>query len=145
MVVIITAQMSISDPDALDITVKSASTPEGRALAPTWDMVMDSKNGRITWDGYREQYLALLRDRYRRNPEPFHAVVRRERVVLKCYCPAGANCHRHIAAAVLAKIAVHLDTGVTREPELTRQPTTTRQTPLFDLPAPPSKDHDQND
>ena len=39
MPIITTAQMSITDPDALDITVKSASTPEGRALAPTWPMV----------------------------------------------------------------------------------------------------------
>lgn len=103
--IICTAQMSIRDPDGLDITVKSASTPEGKALAPEWSMVTDHKKGLITDAEYHTRYLSLLRRRYKVTPGPFLIILKRQRVVLLCYCKTGAFCHRHIAVEVLTAIA----------------------------------------
>jgi protein gp37/uncharacterized protein YeaO (DUF488 family) len=140
-----TAQMAISDDDALDITVKSASTDQGLALAPTWEMVRASKSGAITWEQYTAKYLTLLRQRYASDPTPFLDILRRQRVVLKCYCPAGANCHRHLAIDVLSKIATHHQINVTIAGEAICEADKPAQLALFDLTAPPSTNHYQNE
>lgn len=92
-------------PDFLDITVKSASDPAGQALAPTWDMLNAYKAGTISWDTYREQYLALLRQRYAENPALFNSLLRRDSITLGCYCHDNKPCHRLIAVYVLSKLA----------------------------------------
>lgn len=107
MTTIGTARINTSDPDALNTTVKSASTSEGKALAPTWKMVMDSKNERITWEQYTEAYLTLLRKRYAKDKTPFLNILKQERVILTCFCQPTWNCHRHLAVDVLKKIADH--------------------------------------
>lgn len=104
-VTIATGRIGLDDADAVDTTVKSASTDEGRALAPTWDMVMGYKEGRLTDAQYTDQYLKLLRERYAKDPAPFLSLLQRERTVLLCYCADGEFCHRHIAQGVLLKIA----------------------------------------
>lgn len=89
----------------IDTTVKSASTDEGRILAPTWDMVNGHKSGEITWEEYTTQYTDLLRGRYRSHPDLFMSILKRDRVVIGCYCNAGEPCHRHLAVDILKKIA----------------------------------------
>lgn len=116
--IIATARINTTDPDALNITVKSASTPEGRALAPTWKMVMASKQGKITWEQYTEQYLALLRKRYAQDQTPFLNILKRKRVVLICYCTDWKHCHRFLAMQVLQKIADHHQIKIELEGEL---------------------------
>jgi hypothetical protein len=116
-----TAQMRINDPDAIDITVKSANTPEGRVLAPTWKMVMKHKDGKLTDGEYTEQYLDLLRHRYRTDPQTFFDLLTRESVVLKCYCAAGTSCHRYLAVDVLVKIAEHKGIEVALGGEITQK------------------------
>ena len=118
MTIIATARINTKDPDALNTTIKSASTPEGKALAPTWQMVMDSKQGRITWEQYTEQYHALLRKRYAQDKTPFLSILKRNRVVLTCYCTDSTHCHRHLAMIVLQKIAVHHDITISLDGEL---------------------------
>ena len=54
----------------LDTTVKSGSGI-GESFAPTWDLVMDSKSKKITWDEYRQGYIALLRDNWLDNRDDF--------------------------------------------------------------------------
>lgn len=49
-----TAQYSYSQNDRLDITVKGKD-PVGRVFAPTWKMVMQSKEGRLSWDDYKSR------------------------------------------------------------------------------------------
>ena len=118
MTIIATARINTKDPDRLNTTIKSASTPEGKALAPTWQMVMDSKQGRITWEQYTEQYHALLRKRYAQDKTPFLNILKRQRVVLTCYCTSDKHCHRHLAMIVLQKIAVHHNITISLDGEI---------------------------
>lgn len=123
-----TAQMSITDPDMLDITVKSAKTPEGKALAPTWDMVLN-----LTPDRYTPVYHKLMRDRFQANPRPFLNLLRRDRVVLKCYCRAGEFCHRHLAVDVLKAIAEQQGIRVVDGGEVIPPPRKQMQMSLFEM------------
>lgn len=43
----------------LNTTIKSGSGL-GTVFAPTWKMVMQSKQGEISWDEYQEQYIHSL-------------------------------------------------------------------------------------
>jgi uncharacterized protein YeaO (DUF488 family) len=106
---IATSRVYSKDPDAIDTTVKSASSPEGKALAPTWGMVKAYKDQEVNygWDAYTADYLALLRKRYAQDKTPFLNILSRERVVLTCYCQPSWHCHRHLAVDILQKIAKH--------------------------------------
>ena len=57
MLKVYTAQYGYRGKDRLDITVKSGD----RTFAPTWDMVMDYKSGKITQEEYTEMYYDLMR------------------------------------------------------------------------------------
>lgn len=117
MLKLYTSRITNTDPAAIDITVKSASTPIGRYLAPTKSMVYghkaftgDSRFSRYTplsTEQYTERYYQLLRPRYQANPDIFHEALTRDKVILCCYCRAGNFCHRHLAADILFKIAQH--------------------------------------
>lgn len=121
-ITICTAQMGIADEDSLDITIKSAGSSEGRALAPTWDIVRAIKEGRIDWRKYERDYTDLLRQRYKEHPLPFLRILERDRIVLKCYCGTDhAECHRHLAVDILEKIAQSKGIRVIRGGEVTRQ------------------------
>lgn len=87
----------------LDITVKSGQGL-GKLLAPTWEMVMGVKRGTLSETAYREQYLDLLRSRYRQDRAGFVRLLS-EDVVLGCYCRPHSFCHRYLAVGVLEKIA----------------------------------------
>lgn len=96
----IASQLGLTQDDSyLDITVRSGNT----AFAPTWDMVMGHKAGRITDKQYIEQYYKMMRHSYRANREDWNAVLAKDEVLLACYCPAGKFCHRHILAQMLVK------------------------------------------
>jgi len=112
MTILGTARINTTDPDRLNITIKSADQA-GKILAPTWDMVMASKRNEITWEQYTDQYLALLRQRYAKDKKPFLDILKRERVILTCYCTDHTHCHRSLAMQVLQKIAVYLDITIT--------------------------------
>lgn len=120
-ITICTAQMGVTDEDTLDITIKSANSSEGRCLAPTWDLVRAIKDGRIDWRKYERDYTTLLRQRYAEHPLPFHQILERDRVVLKCYCGTDhAECHRHLALDILEKIAQSKGIHVVRGGEIAR-------------------------
>src|SRR5258708_14303563 len=99
-----TSRIGYRGSDGQDITVKSA-TGIGRLLAPTWAMVGGVKH----WQGYKALtpaqyttlYYDLLRSRFRADRPSFLDLVQRERLVLLCFCPAGAFCHRHLAVNLL--------------------------------------------
>ena len=122
MVKIYTSRITNTDPDALNITVKSASTAIGRYLAPTKTMVYRHKAGAgdprfarydpLTDEEYTRKYYELLRPRYRANPDIFHEVLQRDKIILCCYCRAGTFCHRHLAADILQKIGQSLNIPV---------------------------------
>lgn len=146
-ITIYTAQMHMGDPDALDITFKSGREGDGAILAPTSTLVYGHKAFKgdtrfvgqyapIDDDEYTKRYLAMLRERYSSHAEFFHKLLDRERLVLKCYCPAGDFCHRHIAVDVLTKIAQARNITVVPGGEIIPEPKAEQQT-LFDLPTIP--------
>lgn len=112
-----TSRINNTDPSAINITFKSATTPLGRYLAPTRSMVYGHKAGKgdprfsrytpLTDQQYTQRYYALLRPRYIANKDLFHNALRQEKLILCCYCAKGAFCHRHLAVDILHKIAIH--------------------------------------
>ena len=124
----------------LDISIKSASTPEGKLMAPEWPLVRDFKEGSIDWEMYTEKYHELLRKRYARYAQVFHDLIRDvvtggERLVLTCYCNVGPGCeecHRFLMADILEKIAEQEGYEVCNEGDLSqdRAPQPSPQLPL---------------
>jgi hypothetical protein len=98
----------LGDQYKLDITVKS-SKGIGELLKPTWNMVMSSKNGSISWESYISQYKTLIRDRYNNNRQGFIELLNRDNIVLCCYCADTSHttkhCHRYLAVEMLTSIA----------------------------------------
>lgn len=95
------------DPARIDTTAKSASTDEGKLLAPTWELVNAIKDGSITWEQYTDGYINLLRGRYPAHKELFEQILKRGKVIVECYCSKDdcLHCHRTLAVQVLKKIA----------------------------------------
>ena len=121
--VIYTAQMRVSVSDEIDITIKSASTPVGRALSPTWEMVNGFKSGVMTEEIYTEKYLSLLRHRYQYDSIKFAIwdILKNKRsITLKCFCPADTFCHRLLAKDVLIKIGEQIGVDVCDGGEITQ-------------------------
>jgi hypothetical protein len=94
----------------LNCTVKSG-TGIGKVFAPTWDLLMGSKQGRLTWEQYTEGFLALMRQRYA-NPEQrnaFEEVLNSDKVVVfTCYCNdcyEDYHCHRYLLVGIFRKLA----------------------------------------
>jgi hypothetical protein len=91
----------------LDTTVKSAK--EYAFLAPTWQMVMEHKQGSLSDTGYTQLYYELLRARYRENRQPFlklfHDFADQD-IAVACFCTPGHFCHRHLLVDILRAIAV---------------------------------------
>jgi len=95
-----TAQYRYSGPDRLDITVKGKD-PFGKLFAPTWEMVMGLKGGKITETDYRSEYISLLLERSREKIN-WADMISEDRTLV-CFCKPGAFCHRVILAQFLAK------------------------------------------
>ena len=103
MLEVYTAHYSTSDPDRLDITVKSA-TDEGKAFAPTWSMVWDFKTGAISVAEYTEMYHERMQKSYHKNKAVWEKLLARDRVVLVCFCQKGMFCHRLLLAKLLERL-----------------------------------------
>lgn len=104
-----TARISVARVEGyeyINTTVKSA-TGLGVTFAPTWDMVMSSKRGEISWDTYTSRYYELLRSRWGLHQQDFVDVLRLENPVLMCYCHASPEkkCHRYLLADILKSVA----------------------------------------
>lgn len=104
-----TAQIFIAkkykDRNIIDITVKSAG--KYKAFAPTWDMVMGYKNGKINEAEYTRKYEQLIAERMRQDNGPIKNLVneiKQGNVVLVCYCKSGDFCHRYILAELLSEV-----------------------------------------
>ncbi len=92
-----TAQYRYSGADRLDITVKGKDLI-GKVFAPTWKMVMGSKEGKISWDEYKDMYKDLMRQSYREHRDAWDEVLSREEVTFVCFCKADNPCHRYLLA-----------------------------------------------
>ena len=89
----------MDDSRYLDITVKSGD----KAFAPTWKMVMGSKQSKITDEEYTRQYIELMRQSYRANKQRWDEVLNLDEVILACYCKADTFCHRYLLKDMLVK------------------------------------------
>lgn len=108
MLTVFTSQLYYSGPDRLDITAKTGARSRlglvvGSTFAPTWDLVMGYKQGRVTQEEYIARYTELMRESYRRYRSQWEELLARDRVVLVCYCPEGNFCHRQVLAELLVK------------------------------------------
>ena len=94
----------------LNTTVKSG-TGLGAVFAPTWKMVMASKQNTISWQSYIEEYTALMRQRYQANPAAFLEALSSAELIVCCYCKdthaTTKHCHRYILVEILEKVAAH--------------------------------------
>lgn len=98
-----TAQYRYSGEDRLDITIKGKD-PIGRFFAPTWKMVMASKEKKLSWDEYKSMYRALMQKSYLDNRNIWEEILRRDEVTIVCFCRAGDNCHRFLLADYFSKL-----------------------------------------
>lgn len=106
MLKIYTIQISVAksleltkDSRYLDITVKSGD----KAFAPTWKMVMGSKENKISQEEYTGQYYELMQQSYRRNRERWDEILAMDEIILACYCRADSFCHRYLLKDMLVK------------------------------------------
>lgn len=104
-------QGSEDDELVLNTTIGSG-TGLGAVFAPTWDLVRNSKSGKISWEQYTEGYTRLMRNRYLDNREAFEQVLASEQtVVLCCYCNDAEKtyklhrCHRYLLVEIFRKLA----------------------------------------
>ena len=121
MVTMWTGRMGEGGVSAVDTTMKSASTPIGKLLAPTKALVYGHK----AWRGdtrfrryapvddatYRRRYLERLRAHFKAQPDLFRELLERETVTLTCYCGKdNPYCHRFILVSyVLPRCAAYFD------------------------------------
>ncbi len=92
-----TAQYRYPGDDRLDITVKGKD-PIGRIFAPSWKMVMGSKEGKISWDEYQKMYQELMQNSYRQHRDTWDNILNRDEVTLVCFCKSDSSCHRYLLA-----------------------------------------------
>jgi uncharacterized protein YeaO (DUF488 family) len=90
----------------IDITVKNN---KNHVLAPTWDMVMELKNGKISWEEYKAKYIGLLEKRFRTRKKEFESLIQMEQAKeiywFVCFCKDENFCHRKLAKEFIEKLA----------------------------------------
>ena len=98
-----TAQYRYAGDDRLDITVKGKD-PIGKNFAPTWKMVMGSKEGGISRDEYQRMCRELMRNSYRQHRDTWEEILNREEVTFVCFCKSESFCHRYLLAEYFSKL-----------------------------------------
>ena len=104
MLRIYTIQISVAqrlgltkDSRYLDTTVKSGD----KAFAPTWEMVMGVKQGRMTDEKYIQEYYSMMQSSYRNNKQRWDEIISMEEIILACYCRQDFFCHRYLLNDIL--------------------------------------------
>lgn len=95
-----TAQYRYNGKDRLDITVKTGS----KVFAPTWDMVMGSKSGRISEAEYERRYRELMKKSQEIYWDVWDELLSMDEVTLVCFCRKGKFCHRILLAKILEEL-----------------------------------------
>ena len=93
----------------IDVTVKSAA-PEFRCVAPTWDMVLAYKHGKMSESEYTKLYLGILE----KNRSEILAAFTEPDIALACYCRPNTFCHRVLLAKWLEENAGYTYAGEVR-------------------------------
>ena len=95
-----TSQYGYRGEDRVDTTVKTSD----KLFAPTWDMVMVHKSGKLSDEEYTERYYAMMRKSYIENKNKWNEFLSREQATIVCFCKAGRFCHRLLLADILTKL-----------------------------------------
>ena len=93
--------------ELVDVTLKSGD----KTFAPDADTLYGYKNSNKTVDDvavYCVKFRDLMNLSYRKNPEAWEALCRKEEVAIACYCRAGNFCHRTILVEYLEKVCKKL-------------------------------------
>ena len=85
--------------DYLDISNWSGQ----KVFAPTWSSFNLFKQKRITQREYKRQYVEKMRRSYSTSREVWAALLNEDKIILGCYCPSGAFCHRRLLSDILVK------------------------------------------
>lgn len=92
----------------LNITIGSGYGA-GKLYAPTWEMVNASKEGSISWNEYKRQYVGLMKQRYFTNKRLFLSIFNSKEIILCCYCKdthlTTRHCHRYILVDIFSMLA----------------------------------------
>ena len=88
---------------AIDTTVKSA-TKEGKCLAPTWEMVLGHKAGKVTDQEYTNRYEIIL-NKIEKSwwDNLFKEKEKEGTITFLCYCRDEWFCHTHLIIENLKK------------------------------------------
>ena len=89
-----------------DIAKWSTSKVSGKAIEPLSD------------EGFTQQYVTLLRDRYQEDPQPFLDLLNKDQITITGYAGAEEFDPRHVAANVLEKIGKKHEIPVERGGEI---------------------------
>lgn len=91
----------IKDPDIypLNTTAKSGE----KCFAPTFQNVMNYKEGRLSKEQYTDAYLRKMRDSQVANPGVWKKLLDHTKVAILCYCTPGQFCHRHLFVPIMQK------------------------------------------
>ncbi len=103
----------------LDITAKTGL----QSFSPDFREVMLYKRGETSEADYTRIYVERMRGSYSRGKaewEKLKAYVGQD-LVIACYCPAGAFCHRHIFVDLLEKYLKREGIEVVRMGELKKE------------------------
>lgn len=85
----------------IDTTVKSGDP----RLAPNWRIVMGHKRGTVSDEEYIREYLSMMRRSYLANRDFWEELLKREKLILACYCKKQARfCHRYILAEIFERL-----------------------------------------
>lgn len=78
--------------ELLDTTAKSGI----KEFAPSFNEVMNYKNGRLSEQQYTLIYNTKMRESKASSPKVWKQLEEHHNVAVACYCPADCFCHRHI-------------------------------------------------
>ncbi len=109
--VVHTARIGTTDPDAFDVTFKSGDRTFSPSSVLFSRMVTLRKRGLAgynAWKWYTQSYLAEMERSRAEHPERWTRLLSRERVVLTCYCDHG-NCHRVLLARLLVDLGARYE------------------------------------
>lgn len=106
----------------LDTTVKSGWS----LVKPTWDLVMGSKQGVITWDQYKEGYRKILVNSWMTRRDEWLKFLKSDEIVaLACYCKykheegEETHCHRFLLVDFCRRLCKQLEVPFEYYGELT--------------------------
>jgi uncharacterized protein YeaO (DUF488 family) len=75
----------------------------GYALSPTPDLLFSYKDGKVSWDAFKEKFIIQLRDDIASQEaiRTLHELSENEEITLLCFEKSGNPCHRHLVRDIV--------------------------------------------